>query len=149
MSAGRKTFKNRGSSVRAAYDPDMDAGLEEVRRERDGELCGFIRRRGDHFDALTVFHGVISSKSTAQDARRVVRERGLTALAEHWFWWSRATRSWSVVVPQEAHPGSVRVAVGYYALPGGEVETITAEDLAQGDILTLERPDAPVEGYPE
>ena len=44
-------------------------------------------------------------------------------------------------MPQESSPGRVRVAVGYYSLPGVETATITVDDLAAGDRLTLKRPE--------
>lgn len=123
--------------------------LEEVRRPADGELEGFIRQSGAQYEALTVFHGLIGARVTVDEARELVHQRGLSALAERWFWRSRETATWSVVVPQEVRPGAARVAVGYYAIPGVEMTLITADDLAHGDILTLEQPDSPIEGYPD
>jgi hypothetical protein len=123
--------------------------LEEIRRESDGELEGFVRDQGDYFDALTVFHGLLGRTPSRADARAVVHARGLGSLAERWFWRSRKTGAWAVVVPQEVRPGFVRVSVGYYALAGTPTAVITAADLADGDVLTLERPDSDVtEGMP-
>jgi hypothetical protein len=122
--------------------------LEEVRRASDDELEGFVMPTENGFDALTVFHGVIASTATRDEARTIVHVRGLASLAERWYWRSRVTDAWSVVVPQEARPGFVRVAVGYYALPGVPTAVITAEDVAQGDALTLEPPDETIDGLP-
>ncbi len=116
------------------------AALHEVRRASDGELEGFVADGGDGWLALTVFHGELGRAATAAEAREIVQRRGLASLAERWWWLSRSTGAWQVVVPLESHPGRVRVAVGYYSLPGVETATITADDLAAGDRLTLERP---------
>lgn len=116
------------------------ADLHEVRREPDDELAGFVVEDGGAWLALTVFHGVLGRAATTEAARDIVRRRGLGALAERWYWFSRRTGEWRVVLPQESSPGRVRVAVGYYSLPGVEVATITALDLAAGDRLTLEPP---------
>jgi hypothetical protein len=131
------------------YHPLMGGELEEVRRAADDELEGFVRQAAGGFHGLTVFHGMIATASTADEARAIVHARGISSLAERWFWWSRGSGAWSVVLPQEASAGKVRVAVGYYALPGVEMATITADDLDAGDVLTLVRPDAPVDGFPE
>jgi len=123
--------------------------FEEVRRSSDGELEGFVRRAGDGtFEARTVFHGLLGNARSRDEARAIVHARGLSSLAERWYWWSRATESWSVVLPQEVRAGVARVAVGYYALPGTPLRVITADDLDRGDLLTLEPPDAPVDGLP-
>ena len=116
--------------------------MDEVRRQGDGELEGFVVADGDGWLALTVFGGVLAWAPTVEAARAIVQERGLASLAERWHWWSRETREWRIVVPQEAHPGRVRVAVGYYALPGVETVVITAVDLAAGDRLVLAPPNA-------
>jgi hypothetical protein len=42
-----------------------------------------------------------------------------------------------VVCIQEARPGAVTVALGYYSLPGVPTLTITAEELAAGDCELL------------
>ena len=117
------------------------ADMHEVRRDHDDELAGFIVEDDDAWLALTVFHGVLGRAATAEAARDIVRRRGLGALAERWYWFSRRAGEWRVVLPQESSPGRVRVAVGYYSLPGVEVATITSSDLAAGDRLTLEPPD--------
>jgi hypothetical protein len=114
--------------------------LHEVRRDRDEELAGFVTEDDGAWLALTIFHGVLGRAENAEAARDLVRRRGLGALAERWYWYSRRTGEWRVVLPQESSPGRVRVAVGYYSLPGVETATITAFDLAAGDRLTLEPP---------
>ncbi len=114
---------------------------QEVRRASDDELEGFVVADGDGWRALTVFHGELGRAATADEARAIVRRRGLASLADRWWWLSHRTGEWRVVLPQESSPGRVRVAVGYYSLPGVETATITADDLAAGDRLTLEAPE--------
>lgn len=114
---------------------------QEVRRPSDGELEGFVVEDADGWLALTVFHGELGRSVTAGEARALVHRRGLASLADCWWWLSRRTGAWRVVVPQESSSGRVRVAVGYYSLPGVETATITADDLAAGDRLTLEPPE--------
>lgn len=115
--------------------------LHEVRRDDDGELAGFVAAAETGWQALTVFHGVLGTTATYDEAHELVRRRGLEALAERWYWFSRRTGAWRVVVPQESAPGRVRVALGYYSLPGVEVAAITSADLAAGDQLALEPPE--------
>lgn len=117
------------------------AGLEEVRRAKDGELEGYIAPGDDGWRALTVFGGHLATTGSRAEAADLVHRRGLSSLADRWHWWSRASGEWQVVLPQEASPGRVRVAVGYYSLPGVATATITADDLAAGDRLTLTPPD--------
>lgn len=119
----------------------MTGAWHEVRRPADDELVGFVAEGPDGWRALTVFGGVLAIESGRAAATAVVRERGLASLAERWHWWSRATGGWRVVVPQEASPGRVRVAVGPYSLPGVETAVITTADLDAGDRLTMTPPD--------
>lgn len=119
----------------------------EVRREHDDELEGFVVPAGDDaWRALTVFGGELGRGPTRVAAESIVRRRGLASLAERWHWFSRTTGAWEVVVLQEAHPGRVRVAVGWYSMPGVPVAVITEADLAAGDRLQL---DAPPDDEPE
>ncbi|MCU0504221.1 MAG: hypothetical protein MUE82_00380 [Chloroflexi bacterium] len=121
----------------------MGAGgvIHEVRRASDGELEGYVAADGDAWLALTVFHGVLGRAMSAQEARTIVHARGLASMAERWWWMSRAAGEWRVVVPLESSPGRVRVALGYYSLPGIGTAWVTAADLAAGDRLVLEPPE--------
>jgi hypothetical protein len=120
---------------------DERGGGQEVRRASDDELEGFVVAVEGRWLALTVFHGVLGEAATATEARAIVHRSGLASLAERWGWLSRATGEWRIVVPVESSPGRVRVALGYYSLPGVGTATITAADLAAGDRLVLEPPD--------
>jgi hypothetical protein len=121
-------------------DLAWDARLEEVRRASDDELEGYVEADQGGWRALTVFGGLLGTAESRQAALDIVRRRGLASLAERWYWWSREAAGWRVVLPQEASPGRVRVAIGYYSLPGVETAVITAADLAAGDRLTLTLP---------
>jgi hypothetical protein len=114
--------------------------MHEVRRDRDEELEGFVAEDGDDWVALTVFHGLLGTAPSERSAREIVHAQGLRSLAERWYWFSRVSGEWRVVLPQESSPGRVRVVVGYYSLPGVETATITSADLAAGDRLALEPP---------
>jgi hypothetical protein len=116
------------------------AGAIEVRRPEDDELEGYVEAVGGAWHALTLFGGLLAMVDTRTAAIEVVHRQGLTSLAERWYWWSRRRGGWRIVLPQEASPGRVRVAVGYYSLPGVETALITAEDLAAGDLLVLTLP---------
>ncbi|HEX6868607.1 MAG TPA: 1-(5-phosphoribosyl)-5-[(5-phosphoribosylamino)methylideneamino] imidazole-4-carboxamide isomerase [Candidatus Limnocylindrales bacterium] len=114
-----------------------------IRRREDGELLGAIRPGDgddDRWFALTVFGGTLGHASSAAGARAIVERDGLGALARRWFYRSRTSGGWQVVLIQEAWPGRVRVVEGLYALPGVPTRTVTADDLAAGDVLTLDPP---------
>jgi hypothetical protein len=115
-------------------------GPEEVRRDRDDELEGFITAVDGGWAALTVFGGTLGTADARRAAIELVHRRGLASLAERWYWWSRADAKWRIVLPQEASPGRVRVAIGAYSLPGVPTTLITADDLVAGDRLTLTLP---------
>ena len=111
--------------------------MDEIRRDADDELEGFVARDGDAWLALTIFHGLLARTARRAQAVEIVRLHGLASLAERWRWFSRRSGEWRLVLPQEAAPGRVRVVLGYYALPGVPTATITAADLAAGDRLIL------------
>lgn len=114
---------------------------DEVRRERDDELEGYVEATEDGaWQALTVFGGLLATLPSRDAAIELVHRQGLASLAERWYWWSRRDARWRIVVPQEAAPGRVRAAIGSYSLPGVQTALITAEDLATGDQLTLTLP---------
>lgn len=137
---------------RALYDGRLDlahalaaaasAGPLEIRRVDDGELLGTIRPDDSAEDwiASTVFGGTLGRAPKASTARAVVEREGLASLARRWFHRPRATGHWQVVAIQEAWPGRVRAVVGAYAIAGAPVITITADDIAAGDELTLDPP---------
>jgi hypothetical protein len=83
----------------------------EVRRDRDGELLGFVEPATDGgWRALTVFGAELSTAVDRDAAIRVVETIGLPALAERW--WYRNGGDWLPAVIQEAGPGRVIAVVG-------------------------------------
>ena len=117
--------------------------MDEVRRPEDNELLGYVGESARGWNALTVFHGVLGTRAEKESAIALVRERGLSSLADRWHYRAGPTDAWQVVVPVEAQPGRVRIALDYYSMPGVPTAVVTAEDLAARAELTLDEP-APV-----
>lgn len=111
--------------------------MRAIHRE-DGELCGFVRAAADGWQALTVFGGVLAATSDEHGAEQHVREAGLASLAERWTMVDHGTGEEEVVLIQEASPGGVTVALGYYSLPGVPTRRIERADLDSGAV-TLTR----------
>lgn len=112
----------------------------EVRRDHDGELCGFVHRSDHGWDALTVFGGVLGTHETQLKAHDEVLAIGLASLAERWWYREAPSADWQVVCIQEASPRSVRLALDYYSMPGVPTVTLTTEQLASGGAaLRLDR----------
>jgi hypothetical protein len=109
--------------------------MDEVRRDEDGELCGQVDERDGRWRALTVFGGVLGEHEDGVDAVDHVLRDGLASLAERWTLHDPATGADEVVCIQEANPGGVTVAVGYYSMPGVPTRTITAAELASGEFV--------------
>lgn len=111
--------------------------VQEIRRPQDDELCGYVRGAGSRWQALTVFHGLLAEFDRQDLAVDHVAEAGLPALQQRWHYRPAPDEDWQVVLIQEAHPGRVRLALGYYSLPGVPVVTVTAADLEAGATLAL------------
>jgi hypothetical protein len=109
--------------------------MDEVRRDEDDELCGHVDERDGRWRALTVFGGVLGDHDERAAAVDHVLRDGLASLAERWTLHDPATGDDEVVCIQEAHPGGVTVAVGYYSMPGVPTRTITASQLARGELV--------------
>jgi len=107
--------------------------VEEVRRASDDELCGFVERRDGSWCSIAVFGVVLAHHDSRDLAVGHVLDIGLEVLAQRWTLRSRETGAEEVVCIQEATPGSVTVALGYYSLPGVPTLTITAEQIASGE----------------
>lgn len=105
--------------------------VEEVRREDDGELCGFVSERDGTWLAHVLFGGVIGVHDHRDTAVHQVLEDGLASLAERWTLHSDGVAD-EVVCIVEADPTQVTVALGYYSLPGVPTTTISADELASG-----------------
>jgi hypothetical protein len=107
--------------------------MDEVRRPADGELCGHVVRRGDAWEALTVFGSTIGRHRARNLAVEQVMNHGLAILAERWTLRHGRTDDSQVVCIIEANPSEVTVALDYDALPGVPTLTITAGQLADGE----------------
>jgi hypothetical protein len=116
------------STSRAASFPPSSA--IEVRRDGDGELCGYVVERADTWEALTVFGAGLGEHPTAADAERQVRTEGLASLAERWTLVDAESGDEQIVCIQEASPAGVRLALDYYSLPGVPTLELVPEDLA-------------------
>ena len=109
----------------------------EVRRELDGELCGFINEINGEWRSLAVFGGLLATHPDQTQATNHVLSAGLSSLAERWWYRDSHTSEWQIVCIQEASPTSVRLALDYYSSPGVPTVTITREQLSESFELTL------------
>jgi hypothetical protein len=111
--------------------------MEQVRRD-DGELCGHVTTTGDAWEARVVFGAVIGRHATRDAAVAQVLADGLASLARHWHYRAADADEWEIVCIQEAHPHSVRIALGYYSLPGVPTVVVSRDDASTGDVLVLD-----------
>jgi len=91
--------------------------LEEIRRESDGELVGYLSHE-DRDDAPTwvaraLFGGELSTFTSRERAAEYLRAHGLPVLAEKWWYWSDETDRWLLTFLIEARLDAVRVRFGY------------------------------------
>jgi hypothetical protein len=84
-----------------------------------------------------VFGAVLGHHEVRDGAVEQVLAEGLSSLSERWTLRRARVAENEVVCIQEARPGAVTVALGYYSLPGVPTLTITAEELAAGDCELL------------
>lgn len=111
----------------------------EARRE-DGELCGFVVQRADAWAALTVFGAELGRTEDEHDAHALVIRLGLSSLAERWELRARCEDEWQTICIQEANPHRVRLALGYYSMPGVPTREISADEIRAGEFeLRLRR----------
>jgi hypothetical protein len=110
----------------------------EVRRDTDGELCGHVRAADNAWQALTVFGGLLAVHPSREEAEQHVVATGLASLAERWWYRSEPSADWQVVCIQEANPQSVRLALGYYSMPGVPTAVVTRAELDDGADLALQ-----------
>jgi hypothetical protein len=107
--------------------------MEAVERVEDGELCGFVARRGDQWLALTVFGAEIGAHAERHAAVDVVLADGLALLADRWLLRGDGLAGGDqVVCVVEARPREVTLALDVYAYPGVPTLTVTADELASG-----------------
>lgn len=119
-------------------EPDASGSLSpviEVRRESDGELCGHVEQRSGGWGALTVFGGLLGTHESHGDAARQVLDVGLASLAERWQLRRPGSDEIEIVCLQEADPGGVTLALGYYSLPGVPTIRVSRSQLDSGEWL--------------
>lgn len=107
--------------------------MDEVRRLHDDELCGHVVERDGEWVALAVFGAEVGRHDDVEAARQQLLDEGLASLAERWTLRDGATGEEEIVCIIEANAADVRVARGYYSMPGVPTLTITAEQLAAGE----------------
>lgn len=113
----------------------------EVRRD-DGELCGHVRPRGGRWQALVVFGAVIGEHEDEDSATDHVRRDGVAVLQERWTL-SGAGDDDGTVCIQEARPDGVRLALGYYSLPGVPSRWVDRSDIDAGTVALRPGADEP------
>lgn len=118
--------------------PDSVLAVYEIRRDGDGELCGFVVDDHGQWLATTVFGGHLGKHASREDAETQVRTEGLASLIEHWTLVGGPSGDEQIVCIQESSPMGVTVALGYYSLPGVPTLTISRSDLESG-LWTLRR----------
>ncbi len=109
-----------------------------IYRDNDHELLGFVISVADRWRALTVFGGILATFASESDAHAHVVRRGLPSLAAHWQYYDTSADQWHTCLIQEANETTVTIVLGYVSEPGALTKTLSADDFARGDILTLE-----------
>ena len=104
----------------------------EVRREDDGELCGFVADGDGTWRATTVFGATLGEHPDRTTSEAQVLAEGLASLAEHWRLLDGETGEEEVVLIQQSSPAGVTVALGYYSVPGTPSLSITRDELDAG-----------------
>ena len=113
--------------------------MDEIRRDGDGERCGFVDEQGGRWVALAVFGGLLGEHHDRAAAEQQVRTEGLASLTERWTLHHGAAGEDEVVCLQEVTPDHVTVARSYYSMPGVPTRTITAEELSAGEWVLRRR----------
>lgn len=103
--------------------------VHEVRRSDDNELCGHVHLTDGGWSALTVFGGVLGTFPERESASLLVLAEGLSSLTERWWYRGSPSEEWQVVCIQEASPAEVRIALGYYSMPGVPTLVVSRAEL--------------------
>jgi hypothetical protein len=104
----------------------------EVRRENDGELCGFVAEVSAQWQSLTVFGAVLDIHDDRDAATLAVLDIGLASLAERWQLQRPGSEEAEIVCIQEADPTGVTLALDYSSLPGVPTLRLTRAELDGG-----------------
>lgn len=107
-------------------------------RPSDGELCGHVEHRAGQWCALTVFGAVLGRHDRRDDAVAHLLTEGLASLAERWMLRPGQDGEEGVVCIQEANASEVTLALGYSSMPGVPTVTISAAQIASGEIASGE-----------
>lgn len=124
--------------------------MQEIRRESDDELCGFIAEVDGRWNALTIFGAPLARGLDRAGAEDLVLTDGLASLSERWHYRASPKDDWQTVVIIEASPRSVTLALGYYSMPEVETLTLSASQITEDGPLARDprlgtdqcRPDA-------
>lgn len=119
----------------------MHIARTPVYRQDDHELLGFVQQHQHEWHACAVFGSIIATFTDETAAHAYLHLHGLAILNQHWHYYEAHTRTWHVVLIQEASPTHVHIILGYYAMPGIPTKIITVTDLQNGDILQLDQLD--------
>lgn len=114
--------------------------MQEIRRESDDELCGFIAEVDGRWNALTIFGAPLARGLDRAGAEDLVLTDGLASLSERWHYRASPKDDWQTVVIVEANPRSVTLALGYYSMPGVETLTLSSEQIISDGLLVREPP---------
>lgn len=113
----------------------------EIRRD-DGELCGYVRASGGRWQSVVVFGAVLGDHDTEDAATQQVRETGIAVLQDRWTLTGTVDDDGTVCI-QEARPDGVRVALGYYSLPGVPSRWVDRADIDAGTVTLRHGADGP------
>ncbi|MEO7234513.1 MAG: hypothetical protein ABIW80_03975 [Lapillicoccus sp.] len=81
----------------------------EVRREDDGELVGLLLSVGAAWVPATVFGSALAPATDAERAESVVREHGLSSLADRWWVRTASDEPWREAWLLEVKPDRLRL----------------------------------------
>ena len=104
----------------------------EVRRDEDDELLGYVEPdRNGGWRVLTVFGGLLGEAGTVDEAVAELESRGLSSLADTWWYRSSEDGLWVAAVILEVRPGEVRAQLGSLPDP---MRVVTISDPAPDEL---------------
>ena len=81
-----------------------------IHREDDNELLGYVRQNEATWEALTIFGYAFATVSTAEQARALVLEQGLSILSGTWEYYDDESAEWLPCALVEVSADRARVA---------------------------------------
>jgi len=104
----------------------------EVRRDEDDELLGYVEPdRNGGWRVLTAFGGLLGEAGTVDEAVAELESRGLSSLADTWWYRSSEDGRWVAAVILEVRPGEVRAQLGSLPDP---MRVVTITDPAPDEL---------------